>query len=628
MNSSSTNNLMSFQYPLLSEHDDHQIVSYTKHQLQEEELEEGMRCKSFIQQHANHGQTIINNKHVTLSNRRPFHYPPDKINIGQYNYGTFGSDSQSNLIDCSEITNNALIEAPDAIYSRYRYYDRLFNFRHSGAIHHCVGVIHIPDHVIPWYFRIPKILVSEFEIIPEEGKQSSIITIFAIWNMMMGTSLLSLPWATRHAGLIGGNLVIFLMTSLCFYTASMVEAGPKIIKVHVQEFTDLVSLLLGNFAHKISQISSLSIITGGCIVYWILMTNFLRHLVSFVYQVQFMNATIGMNASAVVCATALNLVNLEPDDDSLLFFKVLDYAVPALLVFLVGPIMCLKSVSIFLRFSILGTLSVFFLIGFAIFKALHWGLVHIDLHDPYSPHYVELFNWNFPIYTGVLSLALFIHNCLTTLLRTQKLPKNNQRDLAIAYVLVGITYLLISSAIYISFPLDKNCIRDNFLDNLESNDLYALITRGFLLLQVMTLFPLLVYMLRVQVLSLFQQTTPLIEAEISTNDNRHLHHHHHRGNNNESSPNDHHSVFGIVTLNIILLVCCVLFATYYPQIGSVIRYSGSFSGLILIFTLPPITYIRAREISKRPVSPALFVLLCLIILLGYFNFFSQFFVQP
>lgn len=71
---------------------------------------------------------------------------------------------------------------------------------------------------------------------------------------------------------------------------------------------------------------------------------------------------------------ALNLADPEvpPEDQNrqstVDFFAALDYAVPALLVLILGPIMCLRSVSIFLRFNIVGTLSVFFLLGFAFFK--------------------------------------------------------------------------------------------------------------------------------------------------------------------------------------------------------------------------------------------------------------------
>ena len=36
---------------------------------------------------------------------------------------------------------------------------------------------------------------------------------------MMGTSLLSMPWAVEQAGLVGGLGLILVMAALCFYTA-------------------------------------------------------------------------------------------------------------------------------------------------------------------------------------------------------------------------------------------------------------------------------------------------------------------------------------------------------------------------------------------------------------------------
>ncbi|UXI21571.1 MAGUK p55 subfamily member 5 [Sarcoptes scabiei] len=527
--------------------------------------------------------------------RLPYYYPPSTDNIGQYEYGTFDPDEMSeieNKLNCS------MRQDQSSIYQRYRYYNRLFNSSENFRSKSCPeAILRIPNHVIPWYFILPKVSVPAFEI-EEKGKQSSIVTIFAIWNMMMGTSLLCLPWAYHQAGLIGGCLLTLLMTAICFFTASLVIRVPQIISVEIEEFTDLCSMLLGNVAHKISQISSMSILAGGAIVYWVLMSNFLRHIISFVYQVEFLNMTIGLNSSSVVCNTITNVSELT-DTRYNHFMNELDWIVPVALVVVIGPITCLPSVSFFLRFNIIGTLSVFYLLAFSTFKAYNWSFFHLSL-DPKSIYYVPLFDWNFPAYTGVLSLAMFIHNCLTTLMKTQKNPQHNQRDLAIAYVLVSSTYLFISTVIYISFPLDKNCIKDNFLDNFESNDLFAFITRLFLLLQVFSLFPLLVYMVRIQVLQLFRDP---ITGEIS------------------------YRLIRIILLNMFLLLAGCLFAAFYPQIGTIIRYCGSFSGMILIFVLPIMTFIKARILNERPLGKPALAFLFFLIGLGIANFIAQFFVH-
>jgi sodium-coupled neutral amino acid transporter 9 len=36
---------------------------------------------------------------------------------------------------------------------------------------------------------------------------------------MMGTSLLSMPWAVEQAGLVAGLSLILVMAAICFYTA-------------------------------------------------------------------------------------------------------------------------------------------------------------------------------------------------------------------------------------------------------------------------------------------------------------------------------------------------------------------------------------------------------------------------
>uniref|UniRef100_H2YWF1 Neutral amino acid transporter 9 n=1 Tax=Ciona savignyi TaxID=51511 RepID=H2YWF1_CIOSA len=52
--------------------------------------------------------------------------------------------------------------------------------------------------------------------------QSSVVTIFSIWNMMMGSSLLSVPWAFQQAGLAQSLIVHFLMATIAVYTAYII----------------------------------------------------------------------------------------------------------------------------------------------------------------------------------------------------------------------------------------------------------------------------------------------------------------------------------------------------------------------------------------------------------------------
>jgi sodium-coupled neutral amino acid transporter 9 len=41
---------------------------------------------------------------------------------------------------------------------------------------------------------------------------------FAVWNTIMGSSLLTMPWGMQNAGLLMGIITIVIMGGLCLYT--------------------------------------------------------------------------------------------------------------------------------------------------------------------------------------------------------------------------------------------------------------------------------------------------------------------------------------------------------------------------------------------------------------------------
>ncbi|VDO77102.1 unnamed protein product [Haemonchus placei] len=60
-----------------------------------------------------------------------------------------------------------------------------------------------------------------------DGKQSSFVTIFSIWNTMMGVSLLSMPWGLYQAGFAFGLFILLFMCLLCLYTSYLVVKSPE-----------------------------------------------------------------------------------------------------------------------------------------------------------------------------------------------------------------------------------------------------------------------------------------------------------------------------------------------------------------------------------------------------------------
>ncbi|XP_076347768.1 sodium-coupled neutral amino acid transporter 9 homolog [Tachypleus tridentatus] len=502
--------------------------------------------------------------------RRPFHYP-----------------SASNL---GSINEDQSLEV-SATLSRHRYYSKLAD--------PSLKTLKIPDHIVPSYFFYP------FPFTKVVGKQSSIVTIFSIWNTMMGTTLLTMPWAVQQAGFACSFAIMLGMCSVCLYTAYRIVKMPGLVSNASEvllEFSDVARHLLGRWGEWCSVLFSLLTLLGSAIVYWVLLTNFTYYTVVYIYELSTGTSrpldAINTTYVNVICDPSFEAIGNSTTQEYIhtsIFYEVWDIkrTVPLFLLIIVFPLINLKSPTFFSKFNALGTLAVFYLISFAVVKSAQWG-IHFDLYHSTSSDFVSLYLPSFPALAGVSSMAFFIHNCILSLCRNQKNPENNVRDLIIAYVLVCLTYFLIGFLIFVSFPLKKLCIAENILNNFSSSDLMAFLTRVFLLFQVLTLFPLILYVLRIQSMHfLFGSIYPGFKH--------------------------------VVILNSFLVFICIMFAVFFPYVGTIIRFSGAISALSYVFTLPCITYLKAQKI-KGTLKTTTIVLHGSLICLGIVNFVAQFFV--
>ncbi|XP_047272748.1 neutral amino acid transporter 9 isoform X7 [Homo sapiens] len=437
------------------------------------------------------------------------------------------SDLRSKRPFCIEPTNivnvNHVIQRvsdhASAMNKRIHYYSRLTTPADKALI--------APDHVVPapeeCYVYSPLGSAYKLQSYTEGyGKNTSLVTIFMIWNTMMGTSILSIPWGIKQAGFTTGMCVIILMGLLTLYCCY------RVVKSRTMMY----------FIHHINDTDT------------ILSTN---------------------NSNPVICPSAGS--GGHPDNSSMIFYandtgaqqfeKWWDKSrtVPFYLVGLLLPLLNFKSPSFFSKFNIL-----------------------------------EI-RFQFPQLTGVLTLAFFIHNCIITLLKNNKKQENNVRDLCIAYMLVTLTYLYIGVLVFASFPsppLSKDCIEQNFLDNFPSSDTLSFIARIFLLFQMMTVYPLLGYLARVQLLGhIFGDIYP--------------------------------SIFHVLILNLIIVGAGVIMACFYPNIGGIIRYSGAACGLAFVFIYPSLIYIISLHQEERLTWPKL-IFHVFIIILGVANLIVQFFM--
>uniref|UniRef100_F7FUD0 Neutral amino acid transporter 9 n=1 Tax=Ornithorhynchus anatinus TaxID=9258 RepID=F7FUD0_ORNAN len=500
------------------------------------------------------GMLNIQCNSADLKGKRPFHVEPTNIvNVNN---------------DMQRVRPHA-----SAMNKRIQYYSRLTSPSDKALI--------APDHVLPapgdLYFYSPLGSAFKLETCSDgHGKNSSLVTIFMIWNTMMGTSILSIPWGIKQAGFTAGIGLIVLMgllTLYCCYRVVKSRTTITSVDTSVWEFPDVCKYYFGSFGHWSSLAFSLVSLVGAMIVYWVLMSNFLfntgKFIFNFVHNINITDPVPGTNDSnRVICpgaggqpsnhSTAVILSNdTGPQQFDRWWSKT--HTVPFYLVVILLPLLNFKSPSFFAKFNMLE------------FRVL------------------------FPHLTGILTLAFFIHNCVITLLKNNKNQENNVRDLSIAFFLVGLTYLYVGILIFASFPsppLSKECIEQNFLDNFPSGDILSFVARIFLLFQMMTVYPLLGYLARVQLMGhIFGEAYP--------------------------------SIIYVLLLNITIVGAGVIVACFYPNIGGIIRYSGAACGLAFVFVYPSLIHMISLYREERLTWPTVFFH-SFVIFLGLTNMIAQF----
>ncbi|CAB4062169.1 SLC38A9 [Lepeophtheirus salmonis] len=192
-------------------------------------------------------------------------------------------------------------------------------------------------------------LSSHLKLNPME-KQSSLVTILAIWNTMMGTSLLATPWAISQSGIIMGPCIALFTAGLAGYTAiTIVQDRKEVEKFQpIPEFAPLVGCVLGKKAEITATIFSLLAVAGAGVVYWVLMSNFAYNGVSYIYNYathSMMNQSYHSFSNSshdnVICPSKMQEL-LESEDTST-FEKIWNPSTaPIFLLLLIFPLISVK----------------------------------------------------------------------------------------------------------------------------------------------------------------------------------------------------------------------------------------------------------------------------------------------
>ncbi|CAK9304675.1 unnamed protein product [Gordionus sp. m RMFG-2023] len=550
--------------------------------------------------------------------------------------------------------------------------------------------------------NIPKDDITPDEILTVVRKEGSVfykrlITVFTLWNTMVGSGMLAMPWAFFQAGYIAGTVFIILFGFLGFFTCYLILRQSHNIKTQLKfrdlpDFSDVCGYYIGpRWGRHFSSVISIFLLTAAMLVYWILMSSYLYDIVIHFYSLysQLNPSSVPPHLSIyhIFHGNASNMQQPQYKIGKNIFYKVMGQSntsntscpqvytcrtqgsntdpqgvlswwsqyrtAPLALILLLFPLMNFKSPKFFSRLNSLGTVSVITIIAFVTRKCLvcYFSSDSSSFVAPTQSSFVP-FSPSFPKLTGILALALLIHNAFIPIFNVEtnfRPLRAMAHDLAAGYFLATFTYLFVGFVFYYGFvrvghggDLLTCPLRDNFLENVPYSDTFACAVRLLLLFQMATVFPLVAYLVRVQAHSLLFQSlerpklTDRGEDLLSTKQSSH------RKIMEEQEPlltddrlenNGHIYRFSalsstdpryLLPLNTVLVCICLVFAMFLPKIGYILRFAGGFCGFIYIFLYPCIVWaLSLKECGQ--ITPLKLTIIFVLILLGASNFVSQFF---
>lgn len=404
------------------------------------------------------------------------------------------------------------------------------------------------------------------ENMEDKKKRGSIQVVFSLWNTMIGSSIVSIPYNVYRAGIIPTVVVGLIYGYICYYTCSIVVK----LSGKEEEFGNVVfcyfNLAFGKKmakAGKALQITfNLMINVGATFIYFLIINQNLYPCLCLLLR---------------LFKVELNEEDLAPHFDK--FSLIYCALIVSLLVF---PLLILKDMSFLSKFNSKGFLFVSPLLIYVIYIGFKTIFTN-SLHFEYKVNTKEgkernlfLFGEEPGILAGTLSLGLFCHSVVLNLLKDTKNPENNQRDLFSGYLCVTLTYIIIGIMGYIGFSGSgfNPEFKDNWFQFYESDNYFILALRILNVVQLVSIFPILFFSVRKQLFSSFFQSYL-------------------------------NSTLPIIIFTVFLLLLCLIVLYFcYDILGKLISIIGATTALVLIYTISPVTnmiyyYIRHLNIQEK-----------------------------
>ena len=398
-------------------------------------------------------------------------------------------------------------------------------------------------------------------------KRSSYETIFNISNTMMGTALLVIPTNFYSSGIISSILTALVMVLISYWTSYCVVIHSRDDEY---DYPLAIRRLLGLKWEKTFNFVSFLLLFLVCIIHFILLANVLYYLI--------------ISISGSDDWPGFNEINFE---------KFSMQYVGIILFFVCGGLYSIKKIRYLLAINDKGIYMILLFSIYIIYIGIQ-SLASKDLSFVSSGKVgqnkkgleIILFNSDLSQLIGVFSLAYMIHNTVCGIIKSNKNPQNNTRDLLLAYLLVFVKYVILGvfgsfavAGLYNSHynpdKLPTNIMvllagKNDFLNTFQK--ILGLICLFFVFLQLITVLPILNFFTRRQFYGL------ILGSDIEHLSNKKIH-----------------------LFNLAFNIICLVFeiAVFEPVI--VIAYTGAFGGFLLIYLIPIYCHLKCMYFKKPKV---------------------------
>ena len=104
----------------------------------------------------------------------------------------------------------------------------------------------------------------------EDSKVSSFVTILSVWNTMIGSSSVAIPYCVSRAGIIPTIILAVIFMFVCFYTCRVVVKTGGKDSDYANTVYRYFGKTFGPFGRIFQIIFNLSINLGGTFIYFVI----------------------------------------------------------------------------------------------------------------------------------------------------------------------------------------------------------------------------------------------------------------------------------------------------------------------------------------------------------------------